>query len=111
MDLGFLNYVYWGVITVVSLGCLIASGIMLSRTRSRPAILATVAFGLFFLQSLGWILRIAWLDGFIRNRLMGDQTFGPWAINACCCGLLQVIGFVCLIVAIWQALADRAESV
>jgi hypothetical protein len=31
-------------------------------------------------------------------------------MNSCCCGLFQLAAFVCLIVAIWQAVSGKAEA-
>jgi hypothetical protein len=106
-NLEFLNYLYWIVFALAHLGCLVVAVILLLKVKGTPAILATVAFALLFIQDLGWVLRRWFLDGAIR-RLMG---FGPWAMNSCCCGLFQLAAFVCLIVAIWQAVSGKAEAV
>jgi hypothetical protein len=99
----FLIYVQWGVFALVHLACLVAAAALLFKVKGTPAILATVAFALLFLSDVGWILRVAFLDRTIRNLV----NFGPWALNSCCCGLFQLAAFVCLVVALWQALSEE----
>ncbi len=103
----FLIYVYWMVFALAHLGGLIAAIMLLIKVKGTPAILATVAFGLLFLQDVGWIVRRAFLDGAIRRML----DFGPWAMNSCCCGLFQVAAFICLIVALWQTLSEKNAEI
>ena len=99
--------VYDVVIVDGGLAGLIAAIVLLIKVKGTPAILATVAFGLLFLQDVGWIVRRAFLDGAIRRML----DFGPWAMNSCCCGLFQVAAFICLIVALWQTLSEKNAEI
>lgn len=101
MSMEFLVYVYWGLFALAHLASLVVAILLLVKVKGPPAILASVAFGLLLLQDLGWILRRAFLDGAIRQLV----NFGPWAVNGCCCGLFQIAAWVCLIIAVWQAVA------
>ena len=92
---------------LVHLAGLIVAIILLVRVKGTPAILATVAFGLLLVQDIGLIVRSAFLDQYIV-RQMGFRTIS-WAMGGlgCCCSLFNLAAFVCLIIALWQALSGQ----
>ena len=106
-----LTYVSFALFLIAHLAGLVAAIILLTRIKGTPAILATVAFGLLFVQDIGVIMRTAFLNRLIFQR-MAFRTL-PWAQGGldCCCGLFDLIAVVCLIVALWQAIsATSAEK-
>jgi hypothetical protein len=107
--LEFLNYVYWAIFALVHLGGLVAAIVLLTRSKGTPAILATAGFALLLINDAGQILRRWFLDGWIK-RVILNYRFGPWMVNNCCCSALQVVAFVCLIVALWQAVSPVPGS-
>jgi len=100
-----LHYVTLAVFTIAHLAGLVVAIILLFRVKGTPAILATVAFGLLFIQDIGAIMRVAFLDKLIIRQMIAGNT--PWAMNSlgCCCGLLDLVAIICLIVALWQAVS------
>ena len=101
-----LNYVNLAVFTIAHLAGLVVAIILLLKVKGTPAILATVAFGLSFIQDIGAIMRVAFLDRLIiRQVVIGGSV--PWAMGGlgCCCGALDLIAIICLIVALWQAVS------
>jgi hypothetical protein len=97
----------FAVTLLVHLAGLIVAIILLVRVKGTPAILATVAFGLLLVQDIGLIVRSTFLDQYIV-RQMGFRTIS-WAMGGlgCCCNLFNLAAFVCLIVALWQALSGQ----
>jgi type III secretory pathway component EscS len=73
------------------------------KQKSTPAILALIGFGLLFILDLADFGRDP-LIGWLGRRAV--RQF--WTINTgigCCCGIFDVAAAVCLIVALWQAIA------
>ena len=97
----------FAVTLLAHLAGLIVAIILLVRVKGTPAILATVAFGLLLVQDIGLIVRSAFLDQYIV-RQMGFRTIS-WAMGGlgCCCSLFNLVAFVCLIIALWQALSGQ----
>ena len=102
-----LIYARWVIFTLAHLAGLIVAIVLLRKAKGTPAILAAVAFGLLFLQDLGAIVRRIFLD-----RVLGNLTNiqGVWEINNCCCGILQLAAAICLVIALWQALAGTGTA-
>jgi len=91
-------------ILLVHLAGVVVAVILLVRHRSTPAILALIGFGVLFIVSLADLGRGP-LIGLLAQQA-GMQRF--WIANAsvgCCCSVFDVAAFVCLIVAIWQAVS------
>ena len=105
-----LNYVNLAVFTIAHLAGLVVAIILLLKVKGTPAILATVAFGLLFIQDIGSIMRSAFLDRLIIRQMVAGRTL--WALNSlgCCCGALNLIATVCLIIAVWQAVSATAAE-
>jgi len=95
---------------LVHLGGLIVAIILLVRRRSTPAILALVAFGLLLVTSFASLFR-----GALINQFASQMRYGQigWLVAGigCCCSILDVIAFICLIVAIWQAVSGVRPAV
>jgi len=101
-----LIYIYWGIFVLVHLAGLIVAIILLRKAKGTPAILAAVAFGLLFLQDVGRIIRRPHrlgLDSIIYR--LTSASGGIWEVGNCCCGILEIAALVCLVIAIWQAVA------
>ena len=102
------------VLILVHLVGLILAIVLLVKYKGTPAILATVAFGLAVIGDVGQLLRTTFLQQFIiRNlaRTTDPRTaFGVSNGFACCCNILSVIGIVCLIIALWQAISGQGEG-
>ena len=102
----------FAVTLLVHLAGLVVAIILLVRVKGTPAILATVAFGLLLIQDVGMIMRITFLDQYIVRQMgfgqMGFRTIS-WAMGGlgCCCSFFNLAAFVCLIVALWQALSGQ----
>ncbi|MFQ6100547.1 MAG: hypothetical protein ACE5OS_04855 [Anaerolineae bacterium] len=105
-----LTYVNFALLLIAHLAGLVVAVILLIRIKGTPAILATIAFALSFIRDIGAIMRVAFLDRVILQRA-AFRTL-PWAQGGlgCCCGLLDLIAVVCLIVAIWQAVSATAPE-
>ncbi len=97
----------FAVTLLAHLAGLVVAIILLVRVKGTPTILATVAFGLLLIQDVGGIMRMTFLDQYIV-RQMGFRTIS-WAMGGlgCCCNLFNLAAFVCLIVALWQALTGQ----
>ena len=110
MALNYMNYVNLAVFTIAHLAGLVVAIILLLKVKGTPAILATVAFGLLFIQDIGAIMRSTFLDRLIIRQMVAGRTL--WALNGlgCCCGALDLIATVCLIVAVWQAVSATAAE-
>ena len=108
MALVYINLV---VFALVHLAGLVVSAILLVKIKGTPAILSTVAFGILFLHDLGAILRAAFLDTLVaRSVRIANITTARGGFD-CCCNILTIAAFVCLIIAIWQAVAGpKAEA-
>lgn len=103
----------WYVSLITPIGAMLAhlaglvvAIILLVRVKGTPAILAAVGFALLTLISLAQI--ILRIPAVITSLYRGPRWIG-WPLN-CCCGLLDVAAVVCLIVAIWQAVAGANAS-
>jgi hypothetical protein len=91
-------------ILLVHLAGVVVAVILLVRHRSTPAILALIGFGVLFIVSLADLGRGPLIG--LLTRQAGMQRF--WIANAsvgCCCSVFDVAAFVCLIVALWQAVS------
>ena len=106
--LGFINL---AVLAIAHLAGVVVAVILLIKYKGTPAILATVAFGLSFIQDLVALLRTVFLNTAIMSAV-GDFETAILAngILDCCCNILSVIGLVCLILAIWQAVAGKRKE-
>ena len=92
-------------ILLVHLAGVVVAVILLVRHRSTPAILALIGFGVLFIVSLADLGRGP-LIGLLARQATRMQQF--WIANTgvgCCCSVFDVAAFVCLIVAIWQAVS------
>jgi len=103
-----LNIIRLIVVALAYLAGLIAAIILLTRKKGTPAILAAVGFGLGFLQQIGAILQGTFLSRMLYRQVdPASARYVGGGLN-CCCGLFGVAAVVCLIIAIWQALSERA---
>lgn len=107
-----LTYIAHIALTLAYLAGLIVAILLLVRVKGTPAILATVAFGVLFLASLGDLLRIAFLQALIVRLLEIRTIHLPRVAGGfeCCCGILQLAAIVCLIIAIWQAVVGSKQE-
>lgn len=107
-----LSYTAQIVLALTYLAGLIVAILLLVRVKGTPAILATVAFGILFLASLGGLLRMAFLEALIVQLLEVRAIHLPRVAGGfeCCCGVLQLAAIVCLIVAIWQAVVGTKQG-
>ncbi len=96
----FLIYGRWIVFTLTHLAGLVVAIMLLRKAKGTPAILATVAFGVLFVQDVGQIIRRIFLDNVVRNV---TRIQGIWEMNNCCCGIFELAAIICLVIAIWQA--------
>jgi len=106
--LQYFNFIPFAVTLLAHLAGLIVAIILLVKVKGTPAILATVAFGLLLIQDVGTIMRLTFLDQYII-RQMSFRTIS-WAMGGlgCCCNIFNLAAFVCLIIALWQALSGQA---
>ncbi len=96
-------------ILLAHLAGVVAAIILLTRRGGTPAILALVGFGVSLILDLASFGRSP-LVGFL-GRQVGMRRFVAVSTGVgCCCGLLDLIAVVCLIVAIWQAVSVTAEA-
>ena len=105
-----LRYVNLAVLLIAHLVGLIVAIILLIKVKGTPSILATVAFALALLRDLGQVARAAFLDRFILEQVNYSSVRLPMGGLDCCCGIFSVVGTVCLIVAIWQAVSATAQE-
>jgi hypothetical protein len=99
----------FAVTLLVHLAGLIVAIILLGKAKSTPAILSTVAFGLLLIQDVGTIMRVTFLDQYIVRQMPFSFRTISWAMGGlgCCCSLFNLVAFVCLIIALWQALSGQ----
>ena len=88
----------------------VASVVLLMRQerRNRTALLALIGFAALFMADLANLAKAPLTQWVVRRS--GPQQF--WAINTglgCCCSIIDVAAIVCLIMAVWQAVGNRAE--
>lgn len=105
-----INYILQAAFTLAHLAGLVVAIILLVRHKGTAAILATIAFALLFIQDIGTIARMAFLDDLVF-RQMAPRAL-RWATGGlnCCCGVLDLAGIICLIVAIWQAVVGTRQG-
>lgn len=97
-------------ILLAHLAGVVVAVLLLTRRGGTPAILALVGFGVSFILDLASFGRGP-LVVFL-GRQVGMRQFVALSTGVgCCCGLLNLIATVCLIVAIWQAVSVAAEAV
>ena len=105
-----LAYVHAAVFLIVHLVGLVVAIVLLIKFKGTPAILATVAFALGLIQDVGQIARGLFLDRVLIQQIgVSDLPTTIGGLN-CCCGILNLIGLVCLIIAIWQAVSSAAQQ-
>ncbi len=104
------NYIPLVVSILAHLAGLIVAIILLVKHKGTAAILATVAFALLFIQDIGAIVRLAFLNDLLF-RQMAPRAL-RWVTGGlnCCCSLLDLAGIICLIVALWQAVVGPKEG-
>ena len=96
-------------ILIVHLAGLVVAIILVIRHKSTPAILALVGFALRFILDLTNFGRSSLI------RLLADQMGMRQFLAAntgigCCCSVIDVIAFVCIIIALWQAVSGAAQA-
>ncbi|MDY7078662.1 MAG: hypothetical protein SXV54_17245 [Chloroflexota bacterium] len=87
----------------------VAAIILLVRSRSTPAILSLIGFGILFIVDIANLGRSSLIGPLTRR--MSKSEF--WIANAgagCCCSIFDVAAIVCLIVAIWQAVSGTGSG-
>ncbi len=89
---------------LVYLAGLVVAIILAVRYRSTPAILALIGFGVLFIMSLVGFGRGPLVTALARRA--GARGFVATSTSiGCCCGAIDVLAIVCLIVALWQAVS------
>ena len=93
---------------LVHLAGVIVAVILLVRHRGTPAILAVTGFAVLFV----WHLATFFTEPLARLVVQAGVRPAGAAITSvgCCCGVLNVIAVVCLIIAIWQAVAGTGDG-
>jgi hypothetical protein len=84
---------------------LVASVVLLLRSKSRAAILAVVGFGLLALITMTQIV----LGLPPVSRAVFRAAWVIWVLD-CCCSVFEVAAVVCLIVGIWQAVSGSGDA-
>ncbi len=92
---------------LVHLTGIVVAVVLLGRQERRrgPALLALAGFTLFFLVTLANFARRPLIVQLARQT--GARIVPLNTAISCCCSVFQVAGGLCLIVAIWQAVAGR----
>jgi hypothetical protein len=90
-------------ILLAHLAGVVVAIVLLVRQRRKPvaAVLALVGFGLLLLLDLANFARGPVLRQLLHRMAVGDRA-AVIGVH-CCCGIFDVAGIVCLIIAIWQA--------
>ena len=92
---------------VAHLAGLVVAVILLVRRKGTAPILATVAFGLLVLLDAARIVQTALLPALSRQVRVPRVL--PWIGGGmtCCCGLLDLVAWGCLIAAIWMGMGGE----
>ena len=93
------------VVHVAGLGTAIFLSV---KYKSKPALLAVVAFGLLLLEDIGTGVRSSFLDDLLFRQLPGSVSVAMEGFN-CFCGLLRLAAMVCLILAVGEAVRMGAR--
>ncbi len=90
-------------IVLAHLAGVVVAIVLLVRQRRKtvPAVLALAGFGLLLVLDLANFARGPVIRQLLHWMVVGDRAT---AIGVrCCCGIFDVAGIVCLIIALWQA--------
>jgi hypothetical protein len=95
---------------VAHLAGLVVAVILLVRRKGTAPILATAAFGLLVLLDAAQIVQTALLPA-IARQIRAPRVL-PWIGGSmtCCCGLLDLVAWGCLIAAIWVGLGGEVKG-
>jgi hypothetical protein len=109
-DLHYIDYLGEIVVGVVYLAGLVASIILLVKTKRKPPIAAIVAFALLLFQNAGWFFRALFVEDLLREHM--DSITEPLAVAllGCSCTVVHVVAFVCLIGSLWSSVS-RGEHI
>jgi len=88
---------------------LIVAIILAARYKSRAAILALVGFAVLFVMSLVGFGRAPLVAALARRAGPRGMVTAATGVN-CCCGAIDVLALVCLIVALWQAVSGAGRK-
>ena len=93
---------------LVHLAGVIVAAILLVRHRSTAAILAVIGFAALFV----WHLATFGIEplAYLLSEAGVAQLDVAITSVGCCCSALNVIAVVCLIIAIWQAVAGTGDG-
>jgi len=96
------------LVALAHLAGLVVAILLLTRKKGTPAVLALIAFALLLLLDVGSVARATFLDARLFRQL-GPRTI-PLVQGGlgCCCGGIDLIAVVLLVVALWQGLSSRA---
>jgi hypothetical protein len=105
-----ITYILHVAFILAHLAGLVVAIILLVKHKGTAAILATVAFALLFIQDIGAVARLAFLDDLIFRQAAANTV--RWVVGGfnCCCGFLDLAAIVCLIIAVWQAVSGAAPK-
>jgi hypothetical protein len=92
---------------VAHLAGLVVAVILLVRRKGTAPILATVAFGLLVLLDAARIVQTALLPALSRQIRAPRTLLWIGGGMTCCCGLLDLVAWGCLIAAIWMGMGGE----
>jgi|YNPNPStandDraft_1061719.scaffolds.fasta_scaffold00547_6 hypothetical protein len=96
-------------ILLAYLGGVTVALILVIRQRSLPAILALIGFTVLAAMVLFNFLRAPVIEFMVRGRIFRNPGVAHAGLG-CCCSVFDVAAIVCLITALWQALAGRSAG-
>lgn len=96
------------LLILAHLAGLIVAVILLVRRKGTAPILATAAFALLVILDAARIIETRLLPA-IARQVRAPRVL-PWigGSTTCCCGLLDLIAWGCLIAAIWMGMGPQA---
>jgi len=91
---------------------LVVAIILVVRKKGTAAVLALVAFIVLLLLDIGAVLRMAFLDRRLAGLIDSPQGM-QWAFGglSCCCGILDLVAIICLVVALWKGMGPADTEV
>jgi hypothetical protein len=105
-----IGYIVRGILLLAHLIGLVLAIILVVRKKGLAAILAAVAFALLFLLDGGILVRMA--TGAALIRAVDNPSTYRWIGTGldCCCGMLDLIAVICLIIAIFKGIGAKAAG-
>jgi hypothetical protein len=100
-----IGYIVRALLILAHLVGLVLAIILVVKKKGLAAILAAAAFALLLLIDVGNVVQAAAGQSLV-NALNNNQTAIRWVFASieCCCGALDLIAIICLIIAIFKGI-------